>query len=127
MAVRAALAQVIEWLRAGRINPDDCATVEIVLAEVLNNIAEHSYEEGQFGPIDMTITPQAGGICLLLLDEGREMPGGILPGQAGPAPETLPEGGFGWFLVHQLASELRYCRENDQNHLHLRLDLHSQG
>ena len=42
---------------------------------------------------------------------------------ARPSPETLPEGGFGWFLICDLATELGYTRAHDRNLLAFRLPL----
>ena len=33
----------------------------------------------------------------------------------------MPEGGFGWFLIKDLAKDVNYHREGVQNHLHLRI------
>ena len=39
------------------------------------------------------------------------------------AREDLPEGGFGWFLIRQLAWDVRYVREGRTNRLFLAIDL----
>jgi serine/threonine-protein kinase RsbW len=37
---------------------------------------------------------------------------------------TLPEGGFGWFLIRTLSRDLDYRREGGRNLLSFRLDTH---
>ncbi|NSX53385.1 ATP-binding protein [Parasulfitobacter algicola] len=124
MAVRHALenlkAKVIPYLDSA----EETSTVEIVLAEVLNNIVEHAYavEEGwielQFGKV-------SNGIEFDIYDEGVPMPDGKPPipelSSLDVATDDLPEGGFGWFMIHDLTKELTYRRENNKNHLSFRL------
>lgn len=100
----------------------DDGTVELVLAEVLNNIVEHAYSDAA-GLITLDLRRARGRLCCLLRDEGRPMPAGCLPpGLApalGPAPAIadLPEGGFGWFLIRSLTRDLHYDREPGCNRL----------
>jgi serine/threonine-protein kinase RsbW len=53
------------------------------------------------------------------------MPEGRLPvGELSPLGgdlEDLPEGGFGWFLIQNLAKDVTYNRVGDVNELKLRL------
>jgi len=74
--------------------------------------------------------PGHAGIGCELRDNGRPMPRGRLPRTAmpglppQPGPETLeslPEGGFGWFLIRTLARDLCYSREMGTNRLVLRI------
>jgi serine/threonine-protein kinase RsbW len=41
-----------------------------------------------------------------------------LPDASGPL-HSLPEGGFGWFLIQNLANTLDYRRMAGENHLYL--------
>ena len=105
---------------------EDCrGSVEIVLAEVLNNIAEHAYSAYP-GDIDLWITAQDTYLFVRVLDKGLAMPGGEAPaGELGQVLEIedLPEGGFGWFLIRSLTQELTYQREGDQNTLSFCMDV----
>ena len=100
-----------------------CSTVEIALAEALNNIAEHAYAPDSPGPLEIVAHIRDDGLEFVLRDHGRALPGLTLP--AGQLPdsdvplEDLPEGGFGWFLMHSLAESLSYIRENGENRLTL--------
>ncbi len=104
---------------------DDLATLEIIMAEVINNISEHAYGGRRDGAIDLCAWKLPGAVQFEFTDRGSPMPGGTLPrGEAqpldGPA-ENLPEGGFGWYLIHTLSDDLGYRREGDENRLSLRI------
>ena len=94
----------------------DC---RIVLAEVFNNIAEHAYG-GAPGPITLRLTCGPGRLSCVVTDRGAPMPGFPRLGRRFPdvdaeKPMGLPEGGFGWALVRQLARDIRYDRVGDRN------------
>ena len=102
---------------------DDTAAlgaVQIVLAEVLNNVAEHAYaRQSVDGTIRITCTVTPGAFRFTVLDEGREMPTAALEKGPRPAPrdahEDLPEGGFGWPLIRSLSTNLSYARRRGRN------------
>lgn len=115
LAVRDGLARIASSPPMAALSPDHRATAEIVLAEVLNNIAEHAYAEGP-GDITVSLAATKSGLDCRILDKGREMPGGAPP--VGTLPEEeLPEGGFGWFLIRSLTQGLSYQRKPGQNRL----------
>lgn len=94
--------------------------VQIVLAEALNNIVEHAYKGGSFGAIALTVTLRDRHVHLCLTDWGHALPDNAVPRAQGPDPDTLSEGGYGWFLIHALTSEIRYARIARSNRLTLR-------
>ncbi|MBM7066020.1 ATP-binding protein [Actibacterium sp. 188UL27-1] len=123
--VRQTLTDLFAELRASQIGDDALATAETVLAEVLNNVVEHAYEERDGGKIFVTIAVDNLGLSCTVADHGKampnnEVPGGAAPDASGPL-ETLPEGGFGWFLIHSLTEDLTYTRLSSQNVLNFRL------
>jgi serine/threonine-protein kinase RsbW len=127
-AVRAALRQVLDRLDPLDLGVNERGTIELVLAEALNNIVEHAYaRHPQSGKIAIRCLHRGDGLHVRILDWGRAMPGGQAP--IGPAPDAaaevmdLPEGGFGWFLIRDLAKDVRYTRAGDQNQLDLRLPI----
>lgn len=128
--VRAALSDIRAFLRAAHLGEDACGTVEIVLAEALNNVAEHAYAMTGTGTIQINLALKDGALKVDIVDEGAALPGLRLP--AGRAPDlgvpgtALPEGGFGWFVIHSLTSTLNYRRRDGCNHLHLVLDCSGQ-
>ena len=121
-ALRAALARFVR-----QVSAEEAGTLELVLAEVLNNIVEHAFAEGGPGRIELTITRDALGLTCRVADDGAPMPGGMLPAGRLPsnavAVDDLPEGGFGWFLIRDLTRELSYVRDGGRNLLMFRLPL----
>lgn len=109
-------------MRAGAA-PGLLFRIELVLAEVLNNIGEHAYG-GAGGRVWLKARMEGEALCVTITDRGRPMPGGEMPGASLPETdvpcERQPEGGFGWYLIHSQADSLRYSREEGQNTLGLR-------
>ncbi|MEO9576599.1 MAG: ATP-binding protein [Tateyamaria sp.] len=126
MAVREALAKLLDSLTPLSLDVEESGTVELVMAEALNNIVEHAYPQGDpCGPIDITCSHARDGLHMTVTDSGRAMPDGRTP--LGAAVDTdvpfddMPEGGFGWFLIKDLAKDVSYVRVACQNQLSLRL------
>lgn len=120
-AVRSALAETCTRLKAGESGADTVGQVEIVLAEVLNNVVEHALCHEEEGEITLSVHHDDEGWRFEISDDGVAMPGGIVPHP--PLPGTnrplqdLPEGGFGWAIVNMLAHDLSYRRKAGRNHL----------
>jgi serine/threonine-protein kinase RsbW len=117
-AVRAALARLLAAAPVQDLPEDDRGTVELVLAEVLNNVAEHAYAGGS-GPVEVGLCATPLGLACRIVDRGLAMPNGELPTGALPhsTPADLPEGGFGWHLIRSLTADLTYARSAGQNRL----------
>ena len=131
MAVRAALSHVLNELQEAGADTEDLGTVEIALAEAMNNIVEHAYPEGtEPGPIDVDCRATNGVLHVRIVDDGLPMPGGALPEGKQANLDTdlldLPEGGFGWFLIQELALSVDYARISDQNVLNMQLTLQTR-
>jgi len=125
--VRVALDRMHGALRENGLGEDAIGRFEIVMAEALNNVVEHAYAAHASGTIRVTLGWEAGQITCLIVDEGEELPGHTPPpGRAKPddcAIEDLPEGGFGWHLIHTLAHDVRYIRSRNQNRLSFSIPL----
>ncbi len=125
-AIRHALAAVVSALGPLRLSPECTGDIELVLAEVLNNIQRHAYG-GKPGPIELDLAVAEGSLVCTVVDCGTPMPGGDLPAGRAVAldvrPDALPEGGFGWFLIRSHARSLVYHREAGRNRLILHLPM----
>ncbi len=120
-AVSDALAGISTRLCRAGLTADDVENARIVLAEVMNNIVEHAYADNTPGRILVGIAISGNSLQCAIKDTGRALPNeSIPPGNPtvldGPL-EDLPEGGFGWFLIHSLTTDLQYRRTLQQNHL----------
>jgi serine/threonine-protein kinase RsbW len=115
--VRAALGVVVQLLTVQNVERAEIERAELVLAEILNNVAEHAYEDGQAGPVDLRVELAPGRLICRVRDKGRALPGGNLPGAVPADPRDLPEGGFGWSMVRALASNICYRRIGGWNAL----------
>lgn len=119
IAVRAALVTLLASPAVCSMHENVRSTIEIVLAEVLNNIVEHAYAN-QPGTIHISLHPKPEGVFVVVCDQGLPFPKEVLPQGALPAIEatdSLPEGGFGWFLIRSLVQGLTYRRNAASNHL----------
>ncbi len=128
-AVRAGLADLIACPMLARLTGESRGSVEIVLAEVLNNVVEHAFARYP-GTIDLSLTAHDTFLFVRVVDSGLPMPGGEPPGgKLSPATEIqdLPEGGFGWFLIRSLTQEMTYLREGDRNTLSFCVDVEYRG
>ncbi len=126
--VRRVLSKATKAMCDFGVNSDDRITAELVLAEVLNNVVEHAYAETDNGLILVGLALTGSGMTLTVTDNGHEMPGGeVPPKRPSPPPNLLdqadlPEGGWGWQVIHDCASTLTYQRKEDTNRLQITLD-----
>ena len=127
--VRQGVSAASGLLREAGASDDDLTAIELALAEVLNNVVEHAYEGSDTGKMDLKIDVGGPDIFFRVLDSGNPMPKGRLP-LGNSADTSLPdfeqeEGGYGLFMIRQLARKLRYSRLGEQNQLSFRITLGS--
>lgn len=122
LAVRATLTALLKRFH-DEVSDDVLGRLQLVLAEVLNNVAEHgASEDGSYGPqIHLCVTRHPRGLACAITDDGVSLPANCLSPrslpQLGTLTEELPEGGFGWFLIQDLTHALCYYREESHNFL----------
>jgi len=123
-AARDGLAAVMDRLRKLGLPQAAAGNVELALAEVVNNVVEHGYRGKVGGEILVEGRLSRTGLDLVVSDTGRPLPGGrvppVRPIDPGTLRRDLPEGGFGWALIHQLTDALRYERRGARNRLSMR-------
>ncbi|MBY5986713.1 ATP-binding protein [Roseovarius atlanticus] len=122
--VRDLVESLASHLDEAGIDRDLRGSIALAVSEALNNITEHAYADRAPGPVTMTVDLLPDRVDVTLIDSGRAIPGqdlppAHLPDSAGPR-SNLPEGGFGWFLIHSLCRDLTYTRTSGQNTLSLR-------
>ena len=129
-SARSCITTVMEGLRAIELPVDRAGDVQIALAEAVNNIVEHAYADRTDGEISIRCALSPKTLQISISDTGPPLPNGELPAGlpadvSGPL-ETLPEGGFGWYLIRELTSSLHYERQADSNLLSLCFELSAQ-
>ncbi len=121
--VREILGDLRARVQALGVDEDHCGTVEIAMAEALNNIIEHAYAPGFAGPLWLDVQLGEGRLVIKTRDTGHPLPGLDLPKRALPDAsgplDSLPEGGFGWFLIQDLTETVEYTRKENENRLTL--------
>lgn len=113
----------------GQISEDTLGRLELVLAEVMNNVAKHAGPRpvsagevlgAEVAPlIHLCIVQHDTGLSCAITDDGVSVPDDCLLPRDLPQAETdnLPEGGFGWYLIQDLTQALCYYREHKRNFL----------
>lgn len=114
LQVRDALQAVKQQTIAWDLSEDACSSVEIVLAEALNNVVEHAYVDTPDGIITIDCAFNGAGMTIVICDQGRPVPEAVFMQHRGLLKAVdateLPEGGFGWGLIHELTHELKVSR-----------------
>ncbi len=125
--IRRALGGIRLALEQRGIRREDVDVVEIVLAEVMNNVAEHAFRWSPPGEMSVSVMHNDDGIWCEVADRGSAMAESALPLGRSADPEQprehTPEGGFGWHLIRELAQNVTYARHSNTNLLHFRIAL----
>lgn len=130
-SIRDALCEVRERLARMSLLEEEITTIEVVLAEVMNNVAEHAYAWRRDGQMILGLRQTRDGILISVTDEGLPMPDEELPFGERLDPSLpigdMPEGGFGWLIIRQLARDVAYVREGGVNQLSFRIAVRGSG
>lgn len=120
---RSGITQVVKRLRGLGIPELRVDEVQIALAEAVNNVVEHAYAGKAPGDVRIRCSLEPERLWINITDAGAPFPEGQLPEgklvDLDVAPQDLPEGGFGWFLIRELTSDIHYERNAGNNQLSL--------
>lgn len=119
--VRQTVTSVMNALKRSSLTGDTVSKVELVLAEVLNNIAEHGCNNLRHETnYCIRWKVRTMGAMLQIEDCGSELPEALQKQKIKtPDPFELPEGGFGWGLIFNICDSVRYKRRFEHNVLTL--------
>ncbi len=127
LEARSGISAVVDQLRGLGLPTGRVDEVQIVLAEAVNNVVEHAYAGHTPGDVNIHCNLASDRLTIYVQDAGAPLPDHQLPMGApqdltGPV-EDLPEGGFGWFLIHELTSDIHYERSEGHNNLQLSFEI----
>lgn len=127
----AGIAQISAGLALHGLPAHKADDVKIALAEAINNVVEHAYARISAAQVQVMCRLDQDRLDILISDTGNPLPGYCppdgVPTKIGTSVQDLPEGGFGWFLIHQLTSDIHYERREGCNRLSLRFDFGTQA
>lgn len=120
------IAQLSRTLTEQGLPAQKTGDVKIALAEAINNVVEHAYAGVAPARVLVKCRLHRDWLVILISDTGNPLPGLRLPdgipAQITSSIQDLPEGGFGWYLIHELTSDIHYERRDGCNRLSLRFD-----
>lgn len=119
LQVRDALMRFARTAVLARLGAGQRDIVLLVLAEVLNNVAEHAYGKA-VGPVAVRLMARDGAVLARVTDRGGLAP--AFDGATVQDPQGMPEGGFGLGLIRALASDIRQRRRLGCNVMTFRID-----
>lgn len=102
------------------------ADVELLLAEISNNIVEHGYQDNENAKFSVKLLMSRRLIVLRFIDFGRQLPPRLPHGHLSNftvEKGSVPERGFGWQIIRVLAKDIHHRRKLRANVLEVSLNL----
>jgi serine/threonine-protein kinase RsbW len=98
---------------------DDCHQVELATVEAVSNCVRHAYSCQPGHAVSVTVTFLAERLEVRVRDEGCPIPAEKSQPRVvefdPEDPASIPEGGRGVFLIHQMMDDVRYTTEDGVN------------
>ncbi|MGR3616967.1 MAG: ATP-binding protein [Paracoccaceae bacterium] len=120
---REGLSDIMAALKKADLTAEKQGDVEISVAEAVNNVVEHAYAGLPPAMVQVSGQWNRDQLSVEILDSGHRFVAGRVPVAQQAAVDVplddLPEGGFGWFLIHQLTSSVSYTHKDGNNVLTL--------
>jgi serine/threonine-protein kinase RsbW len=116
----AVLDTVNAFLQEGRVDPDDCAQVMIIVDEIASNIIKSAWPGGGEHVFDLALRLEPRGSLLELatVDDGVAFdPTTAAQPDLDAALEEREVGSLGLFMVVQMSDSMVYARVEERNHL----------
>jgi len=123
----ASLQPATEFLRQGAVaacmSGEDCAKLDLVVEELVVNIARYGYTDGIEGQVHLGYhVGEPGLLTVQICDSGVEFnPFHADPPDFGRGLSDRPIGGLGIFLVQSIAESIGYERKEDRNVISFRM------
>lgn len=113
-----------KWMAMEQFDEETSMELAIILAESLNNVVEHAYEYRKNGRITVEVALRTHSLVISIEDEGKPLasiPGGMSQDDRLARSKKLPEGGFGWMLIHELSDSVEHIRKCGVNKLKIKI------
>ncbi|MDY6845287.1 MAG: ATP-binding protein [Thermodesulfobacteriota bacterium] len=109
-------------------NKEEVYQMELCVVEAVNNCIEHAYKNKSGHEVEVIIELNLDNIIFKVCDTGENMePGKVSEFSFNPDDiASLPEGGMGLFLIHQIMDEVSYENIGKRNILTMTKELHNQ-
>ncbi len=111
--IRCTLRELDSYLAGCPIPADWVEDLNLVLAEVMTNIARHGYPN-EPGRIALQLIRTENSLECHIIDQGISFDPSLL-GRIAPDPLDLQEGGYGWFIIRNLTRQISYERADGHN------------
>ena len=95
--------------------------MQVVLEEVVANVARHAYPPGRPGPVQVVFDADPEKTSLTVTDSGLAFDPTAAPL---PAPDPTRLGGWGLGLIRRYCPDMTYIRRNGHNRLTLSFSLY---
>jgi serine/threonine-protein kinase RsbW len=97
----------------------DASRVELCVVELATNCIRHAYRGEPGHPVTVRLVARTRELEIAVIDEGTPMPAEKRAAPTAPSDpidlQSIPEGGRGLFLVHQLMDAVSYEDEGARN------------
>jgi len=115
------LAEICTRAVCNRVIPDHatCGLIENAVAEALNNVVEHAYENRSDGKIELQIAFIQDELMIEVADNGKQNISSEIR-QLDFDPEnigSIPEGGMGMVIIHRIMDTVKYTSTQGINRL----------
>ncbi len=99
--------------------------LRIGVSEAATNSVLHAYDGRPGQPLCLELAGNERRVVAALADRGHPPPRHLIDARppAMPAPDGLPEGGWGWPLIRMISDRVTLCRRDGWNVLLLERDL----
>ena len=96
--------------------------IELCVVEILNNVIEYGYRMQKGHPIEIRCNFRDSSVRIAVVDQARPMESFDIPNiDFDPDDvESLPERGFGLYLVNEIMDEVRYESRDKSNRVVMR-------
>ena len=101
------------------VNNAVVGAVRSSLSEAMNNVVEHAYKKSPDGKIYIEVWLENNAVHMSIKDKGEKADATMFRKDkaTSPDPESLPEGGWGLYLILSLMDEVSYTSDKKINHL----------